>query len=251
MNEDARPPDFFLVIPSYNESGRLPAYLSSLLENLSALPFSTVVRVVDDGSDTGDLESLKKMQRFPQTTGNCKCPAILELPKNLGKGNAILEGWQSSGGAAWVAFVDADGSIPPEEVCRLFQLARQNPGFSLFASRVKMLGRKVERKFSRHLLGRFFAAMVGCSICPDIYDSQCGFKIIPREHYNRISTLLTERKFAFDLDLLMALLSNQLPVIEVPIDWLERKGSKVKVLRDSLALAASVLRLKRKYQPWT
>ena len=45
-----------------------------------------------------------------------------------------------------------------------------------------MRGKKLERSLMRHLTGRVFATLVGIMIDSEIYDSQCGFKLIPLRH---------------------------------------------------------------------
>ena len=98
---------------------------------------------------------------------------------------------------------------------------------AIFASRVKMLGRRVERSALRHYCGRLFASLVGLNINPDIYDSQCGFKLVPSKAYFRIAPWLEENGFCFDVELSAALSAANAAVEEVPIDWIDCRGSKV------------------------
>ena len=106
----------------------------------------------------------------------------------------------------WVGLLDADGSIPPQEVLRVLSLLRQeDPPDAFFASRCKILGRTVHRSWLRHVLGRVFATLVAVVTGIPVYDSQCGFKLIRRRCYEAVRGRLREKRFAFDVELLVAL----------------------------------------------
>lgn len=120
---------------------------------------------------------------------------------------------------------------------------------ALFASRIKMLGRIVNRQLKRHLLGRIYATLVSESLNIPIYDSQCGLKIVPAPAFRAIQDQLSILGFAFDVDLLVHLLDHGTPVIEVPVDWHEESGGKVHLLRDSWRMAKDVLQIRRHRRP--
>ena len=172
--------------------------------------------------------------------------SFLELPKNVGKGGAILAGWRSVAPADFYLFVDSDGAVPAAEVTRLIHQALQRgEPVSLFASRVKMLGKTVQRSALRHCTGRLFASFVGYYINPNIYDSQCGLKLLPGAHFQRIDKYLLGNRFAFDVELLAAASSHALKVEEAPIDWMDVAGSKVSLIRDTARMARSVYAIHR------
>jgi dolichyl-phosphate beta-glucosyltransferase len=241
-----------MVIPAFRESERLPRYLRALTKALAETNFACDVLVVDDGSGPEEVASLRRLfaEVSPAYPGLIP-PLFLET--NRGKGAAVRAGFDRGKSYDWLGFVDADGSIPPAEVCRLLDMAATsaNQEKALFASRVKMLGRRVERSALRHLSGRLFAFLVGLNIAPNIYDSQCGFKLMPSNAYFRIAPWLEENGFCFDVELLAALLALNVTVEEAPIDWIDCPGSKVSLLRDSWRMLQGIQRIQHRSTAWT
>ncbi|MCC6356805.1 MAG: glycosyltransferase family 2 protein, partial [Verrucomicrobiae bacterium] len=134
------------------------------------------------------------------------------------------------------------------EVVRLVRLAVDSgdAGLCVMAARVKMLGREVRRHLHRHLVGRVFATMVHLLTGTGAYDTQCGFKIVPREVFARVSELLEESRFCFDVEMICQLERAGARIIEVPIDWFDRPGSKVRLGRDSIDMALALLRIRKR-----
>jgi dolichyl-phosphate beta-glucosyltransferase len=243
--------DCLIAIPCYQESARLPSFLDTLCPSISAAPFSARIVVVDDGSGAPEAERTREIvsRAAAQWTGLFAEPVL--LPANLGKGGAVYAGWESpeAFAAALLCFVDADGSVPAAEVVRLIGelLAdRAERWQAIFGSRVKLLGARVERLPSRHYVGRVFATLVTIITGLTIYDSQCGLKVVRRHAYTTIARELTERRFVFDVELVLRLLRHGFGIREVPIDWSEIPGSKVRLLRDSWRMATGLLRIRER-----
>lgn len=199
-------------------------------------PASRVV-LVDDGSGSAELSTIAPLLRKMKARYRHQFE-FLPLPKNRGKGGAILAAWEGRRPRfEYLGFVDADGALEPSEVARLArQLSPGGLGPALFASRVKMLGFNVQRRFFRHYMGRIFATWVGICLNPAIYDSQCGLKFIPARVFAKIGPRLQGQGFAWDVELLAQLLSTGCPIREVPVHWKDVEGSKVRLLRDSFRL---------------
>ncbi|MBL9182104.1 MAG: glycosyltransferase [Verrucomicrobiaceae bacterium] len=232
-----------LVIPCFQESGRISRFLAELCDETARLGGVTI-RVVEDGSGEQEAKRMREIIAAQQARSP-HLVAPLMLAENLGKGGAVHAAWREEKSADWLAFVDADGSCSAAEVSRLIQLARESPPrTALFASRVKMLGKSVERHFRRHLLGRVYATLVSELLDIPVYDSQCGLKLVPRACFEAVEARLKITGFAFDVELLTALLDSGCAVHEVPISWHETPGGKVRLLRDSFLMARDVLKIK-------
>jgi len=79
----------------------------------------------------------------------------------------------------WLAFVDADGSIPASEVLRFFpgpRGARTSEKFMLFCLAHSHAGTHGQAAFSAPPLRSVFATVVANLFKTHVYDSQCGLK---------------------------------------------------------------------------
>lgn len=240
-----------LVVPCYRESGRIGHFLPDLCQQMMA--FGQVkVLVVEDGSDAEESARMSLIIEDLRASYACLLPLKI-LPKNLGKGGAVYEGWACAEGAEWLAFVDADGACSAGEVARLIRgiaAPDSGPSVAYFASRIKMLGRRVDRLLKRHLLGRVYATLVSEILSVPVYDSQCGLKVIPRKAYEKIAGQLSVFGFAFDVELMVALLDTGCQIQEVPIDWHEVEGGKVNLFRDSWRMARDVMKIHSRRWVW-
>lgn len=249
MNKEHRQglPEFHLVIPCFEESKRLPACLADLVSHLEDRQYRTNILVVDDGSGE---EERKNTQGIVSELRQSH-PMILDpllLKKNMGKGFAVRAGWQAGKTAKWLAFVDADGATPASDVMRVFDMIyrENNPVKCYLGSRLRTAGSSVERNWKRHLTGRIYATFAGMFIGEKLYDFQCGFKVISQQAFQSIFPYLRENRFAFDIEMILALADSGYDIEEVPVNWRDIPGSKVSILRDSGQMLKSLFEIKQR-----
>lgn len=237
-----------LVIPHYNDTKRLSPFLSELQ---AVLPGHFSILVSDDGSSTDQRDKLNLLIDQAKQVGNGHGAEILSAlftDKNTGKGGAVHRGWAHAEGYSVLAFADADGAVSTAEIVRAEAYFRSGEcsDDALFASRVKMLGRSIQRSFLRHLSGRIFATIVsGIGNIP-AYDTQCGLKLVKAESYQMIRPYSISTGFAFDVELLLLLRNFGKRIIEFPIDWHDVPGSKINLLHDSLKMTIEVIKISQR-----
>ena len=190
--------------------------------------------LVDDGSRDNTVERLREVQ-----AGFEERVIVHQQPQNGGKAEAVRTGMNMAFGlgATYAGFWDADLATPLDAIPRFLALLEARPELDMvFGSRVKLLGRNVQRQALRHYLGRVFATTVSVMLGLPIYDTQCGAKIFRVRSETR---QLTERPFlsrwTFDVEMLARYISllgvtrAAGAIYEYPLEsWQDVAGSKVR-----------------------
>lgn len=240
-----------IVIPCFDEASRLDEV--ALLAFVDEDDGHGLV-LVDDGSRDRTRERLEALAA--RRPGRIE---VLAQDLNRGKAEAVRLGVLRAfaGGAARIGYFDADLSTPLAEVAAMAR-ALDGEGVDLvFASRLKLLGRQIERRLLRHYLGRVYATLASMVLELAVYDSQCGAKLFRASAANRA---LFERPFLtrwlFDVEILARLIEQsradparhpERSVVELPVAvWREVAGSKVGVTDGILALR-DLWRIRRGY----
>lgn len=242
-------PLVMIVVPCYNEEQRLPA------DQFRKFFRQSEVRIVfvDDGSRDKTLERLQSLR-----DGNEDRVFVLCSPANQGKAEAVRMGlnFALDQNAQYIGYWDADLATPLDAIAEFMAVLGTRPDLDMvFGSRVKLLGRHVNRKTSRHYLGRVFATVVSIMLRLPIYDTQCGAKIFRVRPGTR--ALIAEpfsTRWVFDVEILARYIrqlgSPDLAaqgIYEYPLQaWEDVGGSKVKPL-DFVVAFRDVMRIYRKY----
>src|SRR5438067_1467872 len=82
-----------------------------------------------------------------------------------------------------------------------------------------------------------FRALVRGLRLSSIRDTQCGFKLLRRATVVPILRRIEIEGFAFDVELLARAERAGLRVAEVPVDWNDAGGSKVRLFADAVRMA--------------
>jgi dolichyl-phosphate beta-glucosyltransferase len=240
-----------IVVPCYNEEHRLPTdqFLEFLCHSQVCFVF------VDDGSRDRTFYRLEGLR-----AGNEDRVFVLRLPANRGKAEAVRAGlnFALDHNPDYIGFWDADLATPLDAIPQFLAVSAAKPEIDMvFGSRVKLLGRKVHRKTSRHYLGRVFATVVSSMLRLPIYDTQCGAKIFrvgPKTRELIADPFLS--RWVFDVELIARYIrqlgSAQLAaqgIYEFPLDvWEDVGGSKIRPF-DFLAALRDIVLIYWKYRP--
>lgn len=223
-----------IVIPAHNEQHRIGRTLSAYRSGIS-LPDLQFTVALDDCTDaTADI-----VARHAAHDGRIRA---VSYPR-LGKGGVLSEAFRSSN-ADRVAFVDADCATPPAEVEVLAETLDATGADIAIASRwhpASVLPKP--RSIARRIASAGFSRAVRMVFSLPFLDTQCGAKMLTREAARRVLPLLSSRDFVFDVDILVIARALGLRVAEVPTVWIDQDGSRVRVGRDTLRMAASLGRL--------
>jgi glycosyltransferase involved in cell wall biosynthesis len=225
-----------IVIPCYNEAKRLKV---NKFKEYSDADRSHLFVLVNDGSSDATLKVIQDLHR--DHPDHC---SYIDLPKNLGKAEAVRRGLLSAfdTNPDFAGYWDADMATPLEAIPSFCQLLESHAEIAMvFGARVRLLGRAIERSPLRHYLGRVFATAASLTIGLPIYDTQCGaklFRVCPLVRSLFQQPFMT--RWLFDVEITARLIQtcrrdNLRPpkdlIYEFPLQtWSDVAGSKVKPL---------------------
>ncbi|ANW19494.1 glycosyltransferase [Streptomyces clavuligerus] len=219
--------DLSVVVPAYNEEGRLRPTLDAISAHLSADPHRTwEVIVVDDGSTDGTARVARE--------------AAAEEPRihvvaahdgaNHGKGDALRRGVLASYGRR-VLVTDADLATPIEELDRLDELLSAEDTDAAIGSRAHPESLiEIHQWRVREWLGRMGNRLIRTVAVPGIHDTQCGFKLFDGDKARAAFADSRLNGWGIDVEILRHFRRAGWPVAEVPVRWSHRPGSKVRPL---------------------
>ena len=233
-----------IVIPAYNESERLPLAIEALNRFLPEVgrrklldPTFIEILVVDDGS----TDSTKQIANELSKKHSSLELKLESLDLNSGKGAAIRKGISAARGQ-WILIADADGATSWDSMIPFFEELSTRPDIvAVYGSRaVKGAvthGRGSGRNRGARLLNFFIRKVTRTNI----KDTQCGFKLVKADAAKAFAQYGRQNKFSWDIELLVFLERTQGEVLELPVEWAHKAGSKLRPFRDAIRLLCDVL----------
>jgi len=229
-------PDLSVIIPAYNEEGRLPATLTSVYTFLSQSGHTFEILIVDDGSLDGTTDVV---QEFAAHNDGLR---LISYAPNQGKGCAVRMGMLAARGD-YLLMNDADGSSPIEEVDKLLEALKKGADVAIGSRAKDDPEVVVKAQLHRKYIGNTFNLIVQKLLLPGIQDTQCGFKLFKRDVAQDIFSVARLNGYAFDVELLYIARLRNYVIAEMAINWTNAEGSKVNVLTDSPRMLLEVLRI--------
>ncbi len=231
-----------IVVPAYNEAGRIAHTVSEVAAELNRLGIDAEVVVVDDGSAdatasiVADASHLDSRIRLVRTA-------------HAGKGAAVRRGMLEAAGA-WRFLADADLSMPISELRRFMPAFAEGFGAAspasaeahgeatgsdathadvLVGSREAGGATRIGEPWSRHAIGRVFNWCVKLLVLRGVDDTQCGFKLFSAHAAETLFPLQRLDGFGFDVEILFLARRAGLVIREIPVTWEYGRESKVSI----------------------
>ena len=237
-----------IVLPSYNEAGRIEPALDELFGYLrrrgrlaregvlgaAQLPDRVAVLVVDDGSTDGTADIVRRRPEVADPKAGAGL-RVISVPHG-GKGSAVRAGMLHAQ-SDLVVFADADMATPPDMLVPL--VAALEEADIALGSRIQPDGsdmRKSQPRY-RRLLGKAFHVLASLWVVGPIQDTQCGFKGFRRAAAHDLFARQRITSIVFDVELIYLARRRGYSMKVVPITWADRRGSR---MRARPALAARV-----------
>jgi glycosyltransferase involved in cell wall biosynthesis len=239
-------PSLLILIPAYNEEARIEPVLrdyAAFFGTHYSGKFQIVV--VLNGCTDNTLGVVQKVAaEFPVVRA-------LEFSAPIGKGGALIEGLKLAKLGDLIGYADADGATSP---AAFFELVRHIGDADCVIGSRWLPGSKLHQAQTRlrRFFSRSFHFIVELLFWMHIKDTQCPCKLLRRDAAEKIHPTLCIADLAFDVNLLVSLKRAGFKILEVPIEWTDKVGSKVtsSLFRSSLTMFLSVVRVRLIYSPF-
>jgi dolichol-phosphate mannosyltransferase len=233
-----------LLIPAYNEEQRIAPVLREYAAYFRANYGGEFrIFVVLNGCRDNTLGVVEAAARdFPEIQA-------LEFASPIGKGGALIEGLKLAPLSDLIGYVDADGATAPPAFHDLVKAIDQAD--CVIGSRwIEGARLHQAQSTSRRFYSRAFHTIVEILFQMGIHDTQCGAKVLRREAVEKVHRNLRIADMSFDINLLYSLKRAGFKILEMPTEWTDITGSKVRLGKSSLAWFLSLLRLRIFYSPF-
>lgn len=209
-----------IIVPVNNEENRIYDCLNQLT---LSLPEDYEIIVAADGCTDRTVEVAKL---FPVK--------VVTFHERLGKGGGILNGVRLAEGEA-IIITDVDLSVSPDDIPNLVS-ALKGSDIVLGSRNLDDSVIKLKPPLYRVFLGRAFNWIFRRMFSIEVFDTQCGFKAVKKKVFQELSNDLNVDGFAFDANLIVKAHKKGFRIVEVPVVWSYKKGSKVNSLHQIYAM---------------
>ena len=194
-------------MPAHNNEAIIQKVVTQVDRVLRETTYRFELIIVNDGSQDSTWE---KALSCSQTNGNLK---VVGYIVNQGKGYAISKGFSQARGDL-VIFLDCDFDISPGQIYSYIRALKY--GDIVIASK-RHPQSIVEVSFLRRFLSYGFNTLVKLLTGLKVNDTQTGLKAFRRKALVPVFSVLTVRRFAFDVELLTVANLYGLKIVELPV----------------------------------
>jgi hypothetical protein len=204
-----------VIVPARNEAGNIPQIFIRMPEMGAGTEL-----VFIEGHSRDDTYATIEREIAAHPERKCK----LLRQTGMGKGDAVRLGFAEATGDI-LMILDADLTVPPEELTRFYQVLHSGKGE--FANGVRLVYpmEKEAMRFLNLLGNKFFSLAFSWLLGQPIKDTLCGTKALWKTDYDQIAA--NRANFGDfdpfgDFDLLFGAAKLGLKIVDLPIRYRER-----------------------------
>ncbi len=208
-------PTVSVIIPARNEAGNLP----EIFRRVPEMGQGTELVLVEGHSTDGTYEAMaREAEKHPERS----CQLLRQ--SGSGKGDAVRLGFSRAKGAI-LMILDADLTVPPEDLPRFYQALVSGKGEMINGVRLVYPLEDQAMRFFNFLGNKFFSLAFSWLLGQPIKDTLCGTKVMWKEDYRHLAA---NREYFGDFDpfgdfdLLFGAAKLGLKIIDLPIRYRQR-----------------------------
>jgi SAM-dependent methyltransferase len=236
-----REPTVSVVVPARNEAGNIAA----IFARTPQMGGGTELIFVEGGSSD---DTYAEIERQIEAHPGVNCRLLRQTGK--GKGDAVRVGFAEAKGDI-LMILDADMTVPPEDLPRFFDAIRSGKGEFINGVRLVYPMESQAMRFLNLLGNKFFSLAFSWLLGQPIKDTLCGTKVLSKKDYQRIAdgrSYFGDFDPFGDFDLLFGAARLNLKMVQIPIRYRDRTygDTNIQRFRHGLILLRMVLFASRK-----
>ena len=215
-----------LVIPVHNEEKFIKSTIDSIEQHLSSIAekYSITILIAEDGSTDNSTYILTELSSKYSNI------LIRHNPSRLGRGRAVRNAWRDAGDVDIYSYVDADMATRISSLDIMLNLCGKE-GYDVISGSRYLPTSEVKRPLLRKVVSKLYNLVVNLLLGTTVKDHQCGFKAVTKRACKIILEESTSDDWFWDTELFVIAKSKGLKVLEFPIAWEERRGSRTPIRR--------------------
>lgn len=223
LSED-QPASVTIVVPARNERGNIE---NAIKRTPAFGTHQEFIFIEGNSSDNTYEEILRVQAAYPDKD----IKAMKQTGK--GKGNAVREAFDAATGDI-LMILDADLTMPPEELPKFYDALRYNKGEFINGCRLVYPMEKNAMRFLNLLGNKFFGWFFSYLLGQRLKDTLCGTKVLYKKDYQ---TIVDNRSYFGnfdpfgDFDLLFGAAKQNLKITEVIIRYKDREYGSTQISR--------------------
>ena len=218
-----------VIIPTLNEGASIAEVIRDIRGLNFKLPVQLSILVIDGGSTDNTMEV-------------CKNENInLMMQYGRGKGSAMRQAVDSSQ-ADILVFMDGDGTYSPSDLELLLRPLLEGTADMVVGSRTMRGTNKRAVTRVNRVGNKLFNKSINFALGSSVSDSLSGYRAMYRKVFDNF--ILFSDEFEIEVEITVEALSNGLRIVEVPVDYRERKKlarTKLHPFRDGVKIGRALL----------
>ena len=211
-----------IIIPAYNESDRILETLAETMRYLDGQDYQSEIVVVSDGSTDATKDAVEKVFQ-PSKKVSLKA---LEYYPNRGKGYAVRYG-MLRGAGAFIMFMDADYSVPIQEIEKGMALLEQGADIAIASRAIAGSVVEAHQNIFREMSAKIYTFFQNRYLDINYNDTQCGFKIFRAPVAQNLFQKQRLNSVIFDPEILWLAKQHGFAVAEFPVYWRHIENSRI------------------------
>ena len=213
-----------VIVPARNEEGNI----KQIFNRVPKMGSGTELIFVEGHSKDATYQTIQQeMHNHPEI--NVK----LLRQEGKGKGDAVRLGFSNASGDI-LMILDADLTVPPEDLPRFYQAIQSGRGDFINGVRLVYPMEKQAMRFFNYIGNKCFSLLFSFLLDQSVKDTLCGTKVVWKKDYEKIAanrSYFGDFDPFGDFDLLFGASKLDLKIVDLPIRYAERTYGTTNIQR--------------------